>query len=319
MTWKSPLAAISMGLQSSPAAKCNASDFWSDTNDVELLDFLFSSVVPYFTFFKTLIHPPSPSARAAILYYLPFSPVVPRDIRALIPALLDDHEIMISLATNITYYHARELIPEWELEYLLMQILTCRNREGAHRDDIDRKVVEFYHLTLWQVQRYRQYYVPRSKRNTQARDQKELEYDVKRKEKSSKRERAAIQKKLNLNWRVQSDVPLPYGCNTLADVYIDVNETYDPSYVAAVPVDWAQSVLHSDESKEIYVISPAVNLPLQGTDVRGLQIVNSADTVSVYEDCWCSKTRASFEPLNHCAGSITVKLPKSNKYISSKA
>lgn len=47
--WTSTLAAISMGLQSSPAAKCSASDFWSDTKDVELLDFLFSPIVPSFT------------------------------------------------------------------------------------------------------------------------------------------------------------------------------------------------------------------------------------------------------------------------------
>lgn len=126
-------------------------DFWSKFNDVSLLDFIFSPIpiAPSPTLFKTLVRNPSPSARAAILYYLPFLPVVQRYIPALTPAVLDDEEIMISLATNMAYNHAQECIPEWELEHLLIEILSRRNRQGVHRSGMGIKVVQFDHFAQW--------------------------------------------------------------------------------------------------------------------------------------------------------------------------
>lgn len=197
--WKSPLAAIQLELPS-PAANGSAPDFWPECNDVELLDLLFSPIEPSLTLFEILIRHPSPSARAAILYYLPFAPVVQRDIPALVPALLDDEEVMLSLATNIAYYYARDFIAEWELEYLLMEILSCRNREGVY--GVDMKVVQFYHLTLWQIQRYRQHYVPRSTQNEQARNQKQLRDNIKHRDKQWKRKRAGVRKSLDFDWRM---------------------------------------------------------------------------------------------------------------------
>ncbi|KAF3034032.1 hypothetical protein E8E11_004216 [Didymella keratinophila] len=170
--WKSPLATISPRSPSSPAAGGSVSDFWSESHDVSLLDFIFSPIpiAPSPTLFETLVRDPGPSARAAILYYLPFLPVVQRDIPTLTPALLDDEEIMISLATNMAYNHAQECIPKWELEYLLMEISSCRNRQDVHRSGMEMKVVQFYHFAQWQIQRYRQSYVLRSKQNEYVRE-----------------------------------------------------------------------------------------------------------------------------------------------------
>jgi len=78
---------------------------------------------------------------------------------------------------------------------------------------------------------------------------------------------------------MQSDVPLPYDCNTLADVYTDVDEMYDPLAVAAVPVDWAQFVPHSNESKDIHMISPVVSIPSSGTHTCRLRTNDSADSL----------------------------------------
>lgn len=126
---KTPDTTVSPDLPISPTTECSAFDFLSDTDDESLLDSIFSPIEPSLTLFETLVQDPCPASRAAILYYLPLAPVVQRDISALVPSLLDDEEVMISLATNIAYYHAQDFISESELEYLLMKILVCRNRE----------------------------------------------------------------------------------------------------------------------------------------------------------------------------------------------
>jgi hypothetical protein len=242
--------------------------FWFQRRKVGRLHHLADRIIPHP--FPDSIRDASPFARAAILYYPPFSSVVQRTVSAPIPALLDDEEVVISLATDIAYYHAPDDISESELGSLLMEILSCRNREGVHGDAMDMKVAQFYHLALWKVQRYRQHYVPRSEQNEHARSQKELNDKTKRREKYQKRKRAAIQNNLGWNWRMQSDVPLPYGCKALAEVYTDVHEVYSSSSVAALPVDGAQSVPHSNESKDIYVTPLVINLPSSSTNVRRL-------------------------------------------------
>jgi hypothetical protein len=82
---------------------------------------------------------------------------------------------------------------------------------------------------------------------------------------------------------MQSDVPLPYGCKTLADIYADMNETHDSSSVAALPAEWAQPVPHSHESKSIFVTAPVIKLPLSVADTRRPHITQSVTTVSARE------------------------------------
>lgn len=98
-----------------------------------------------------------------MLPYLSLAPVVQRDVLALVPALLDDEEVMICLATKIAYYHAQDYVSDCELECLVMEILSCRNHDGAHRDRVDMNVMQSYHIALWQIQQYGKHYVPQWK------------------------------------------------------------------------------------------------------------------------------------------------------------
>lgn len=112
-------------------------------------------------------------------------------------------------------------------------------------------------------------------------------------------------------------MPLPYGCQSLADIHTDVNEMCDPSSTAALPVDWAQSVPRPYESRSICMTPPVIALPLFATDLRRPQTTESADKIPVYEEEWFSNTRTCFEPL--CPGRvqhITVKLPRRTKYLT---
>ena len=133
-------------------AVCIDFHFLSEIDGENLLDFLFSPTVPTLSLFEALVRDSSAASRAAILYYLPLLPATQRDISALVPSLLDDPEIMASLATNIGYYHAHDFISDTELEYRLMQILTCGDAEGQVYQDLHDRRLHRYHLTQRQVE-----------------------------------------------------------------------------------------------------------------------------------------------------------------------
>ena len=299
------------GPPSSSVSECSEFDFLSDTDGESLLDFLFSLTELYLSLFETLVRDPSPASRAAILYYLPRAPLVQHDITILVPSLIDDEEVMTSLATNIGYYHAHGFISDAELEHLLMQILVCNDVEGTVPYNSDDRTLDLYHSTQQQVERYRSTIIPQQKLEAQKIHQRMLKKHNHHRKKNWRRKHAAAQLMLPNESRTQPGVPLPYGCSTIADVFTDVNEMYT---VLDMPsVDWARSRPSSHESIGLYMQQPRVNLPEKGVDERDLKASERIVTVSLHKDMLFSTTRASFESLYpHAKGklvNVTVKLP----------
>lgn len=240
-------------------APCSEHDFFSATSGESLLDFLFSPTYPSLTLFETLVRDESPASRAAILYYLPLSPVVRRDISALIPSLLGDPEIVVSLATNIGYYHAHNFISDGELEYLFMHILTCGDGPGKIYQNLDARLLHLYHLTKRQVDQYHDIVVPSQKLWEEGNHQRMLKKTKRNREKNWQRKRAAAHRTLSEDSHVQPGVPLPYGCSTNADVFTDVNEMY--TLLDPPGLDWAQSRTSSYHSLGLGEQPPRVVLP----------------------------------------------------------
>lgn len=100
-------------------------DLFNESNGENLLNFLFSPTEPYLTLFETLAQDPSPAARAALIYYMSFAPLVQRDISALVPSLLHEEEVMNGIAINVGQFYTRGFVSVTEVEYLLMHISVC--------------------------------------------------------------------------------------------------------------------------------------------------------------------------------------------------
>lgn len=289
-------------------------DFLSGTDEESLLDFLLSPKVVPLSLLETLVRDTSPACRAAILYYLPLSPITQGDISALIPSLLDDVEIMISLATNIGYYYACGFISETELEYLLVQILTCADSKGKVYQNLDGRVLDVYHLTQQQIENYRVMIIPYHKLKQEANHQKMLKKNVIARHKNWRRNRTAIRSKMPLKAFEEVDIPLPYGCTTLADKFTDVNEMYDP--YAPPSVDWAETRPSPYNTFGMGCHRDPVRVYLPGKDVdkREVKIGELFGEERASEGESYAETRASFESLLHCAETqsdeITVKPPR---------
>jgi hypothetical protein len=119
--------------------------------------------------------------------------------------------------------------------------------------------------------------------------------------------------KLPLEAFIEPGVPLPYGCTTLADVFTDVNEMYDP--YAKPSVGWAQTRPSSYNSIgiECHRMPLRVNLPGRDAYKPEVKIGGLVGEERVGEGALSSKTQASFKSLYPCASEevtvIVVKLP----------
>lgn len=89
---------------------------------------------------------------------------------------------------------------------------------------------------------------------------------------------------------------LSCGCQSLADIYTAVSETYDPSSTAALPVDRAQPVPRPDKNKSLYVAEPVINLPSPATDMCRICTALFANTDPARKEEWVQSTTASLEP-----------------------
>ncbi|UPX17481.1 uncharacterized protein EKO05_0007832 [Ascochyta rabiei] len=133
---------------------------------------------------------PSPASRAAILHYFPRSPIV-RDISAIVPALLNDTEIVTTLAKNIGYYHAHDFTSDTELEYLLTQILFCDDEEGKVHQNLDNRVHQLYHFAKRQIEQYCNIVVPAHRSREVETHQRTLKKTVRHHKKNWRRKCAA--------------------------------------------------------------------------------------------------------------------------------
>ena len=226
-TYEEHKTELSLEPNSNSPSKRGTHDFLSETDDTSVLDFLFSpQPTPSLGLFETLLADSSPAARAAILYYLKLTPVVQHNITTLVPPLLHDEEVMVSLATNIAYFNAHGFIPEWELEYLLIQILVCPNPAGTNTSVLDPRIIYLYHLTHYLIDLYRNAIVPQKELAEQAKREHTLKHRnlEHNKQRGLQAQRAALA--LPYEAHLKSGVPLPYGCYTAAQVFTEVNETY---------------------------------------------------------------------------------------------
>ena len=218
---------LSLEPNSNSPSKRGTHDFLSETDDTSVLDFLFSpQPTPSLGLFETLLADASPAARAAILYYLKLTPVVQHNITTLLSSLLHDEEVMVGLATNIAYFNAHGFIPEWELEYLLTQILVCPNPAGTNTSVLDPRIICLYHLTHDLINLYRDAIVPQhelAERDRLERIRKAA-YLEHKKQRRLQGHRAALA--LPYEAHLNPGVPLPYGCFTTAQVFTEVNEMY---------------------------------------------------------------------------------------------
>jgi hypothetical protein len=257
---------FSLEPNSNSPSKRGTHDFLSETDGTSVLDFLFSPPpTPSLGLFETLLADPSPASRAAILYYLPMTPLVQHQITTLVPPMLHDFEVMAAVATNIAHFNAQGFIPKWELEYLLMQILTCPNPAGTNTSVQDPRIICLYHMTLDLIPFFRDIVVPQQELAEQfGRENRRKLMNV---EHEQQRRRKAQLAALALPYECHLDagVPLPYGCSTMADVFTEVNESY--THEAAPDLHWAVSrrtfnVPHRTRDK------PVVQLPCKDADKR---------------------------------------------------
>jgi hypothetical protein len=302
---------FSLEPNSNSPSKRGTHDFLSETDGTSVLDFLFSPPpTPSLGLFETLLADPSPAARAAILYYLPMIPVVQHQITTLVPPMLHDFEVMASLATNIAYFNAHGFIPEWELEYLLMQILVCPNPAGTNTSVLDPRIICLYHLTLDLIPFFRDVVVPKQKLAEQTgrenmRKLWNVEHEMQRRRKA---ELAALA--LPYESHLDAGVPLPYGCSTMAQVFTEVNETY--THEAPPNLYWALSrptyhVHHRNRD------TPVVRLPCRDTDKRVPLDSKPESMVFSQEDEMFSMSRVGVEELfaweEGQGARVQVKLP----------
>ncbi|KAJ4362701.1 hypothetical protein N0V95_001303 [Ascochyta clinopodiicola] len=239
---------------------------------------------------------PTPASRAAILYYLPRSPVVQRDISTFVPALLNDTDIMTTLATNIGYYHAHEFISDTELEYLLTRILVCGDEEGKVYQNLDSRVHQLYHFTKRQVEQYGNIVVPTRKLHEVKTHQRKLKKNTRHHEKNWRRKCEVARSTMPKEWHVPSDIPLPYGCSTYADVFTEVNEMF--TLLGPSSLDRAQARSSSYPSFGLELRRPRVKVPDINTDQRALMMTEAMLAAPDYEDQGFSTTRALLESLH---------------------
>lgn len=282
---------------SSPSASLNlnipARNALHATEDEYLLVFFSSSpTCSRPSLFEVLVRDDSIAARAALLYYLPLSPVVQRDISTLVPLLLHDTEIMTSLATNIAYYHAHSFISPAELENLLTHMLLCSDPKPQKNTTKDDKIHQLYHFTKRQIEQYRAIVVPQAQSRAEQNHEKNLLKNATRWEKTSRRKRRVTREALPNKWHARIDVPLPYGCATQADVFVDVNEMY--TLVGPPCVDWAQARVSTYCSMGLGRFTPRVVLPAEGVEERPMKTEMVA---LICEGDGFSQTRASFDIL----------------------
>lgn len=111
--------------------------------------------------------------------------------------------------------------------------------------------------------------------------------------------------KLPLEAFVEPEVPLPYGCTTLADVFTDVftdvNEMYNT--YATPSVGWAQTRPSSYNSFGMgcHLKPLRVNLPGKDAEKREIKTVGLVGEEWVGEGELISNTQASFESPYSCA------------------
>lgn len=292
-------------------SKRETPDFLLETDGTNLLDFLFSPPpTPSLGLYETLLADPSPAARAAVLFYLKLTPVVQHNITTLVPPLLHDYRVMVSLATNIAYFNARGFIPEWELEYLLMQILVCPNPAGTNTSVLDPRITCLYHMTLDQINLYRAALVPQQVLVKQAEHERMLmQYNEERgRQRRCKAERAT----LALPWEshVAAGVPLPYGCATSAQLFMDVNEMY--TCEAPPHSDWAQ-VRPAYNRHFRGRRNPPVKLPCKDADKLVPMDSEPKGMVTLQEDEMFSMSRVGDEELfareENQGARFEIKLP----------
>lgn len=215
------------------------------------------------------------------MYYLQISPVIQTDVSALVAGFLDDSDVMFYLAANIGWFSAQEFISEPELEYLLMQVLTCKNPEGMAADVAERRLHELFNLTKTQIESCRKIFIPREKLDEQIEQQRLLKH-LKNVHHDHWKYRAKLAKQvLPPEHHVSPDVPLPYGCSTLAQVFTDVNEIFrldgPPSS------DWAQTKPPCNgfghRKRGI-----KVKMPCRSVDKREPQVLEQAVTEPLKDD-----------------------------------
>ncbi|KAF9692951.1 hypothetical protein EKO04_009201 [Ascochyta lentis] len=296
-------------------SKSGESDLGYNTDSTDLPALHPLPTSPSLTLFETLAsdlrsREPSPASRAAILYYLPRSPVVQRDISALVPSLLDDTEIMSYLATNIGYYYAHNYISDTELEYLLAQILVCGDEQGRVYQNLDNRVLQLYHFTKRQIEQYRNMVIPVHKLREVENHQKMLRKNSRRHEKDWRRKRAAARCTLPEEWHARANIPLPYGCSTYADVFTDVNESY--TLQGPPCVDWAQARPSSYQSLGLESRRPRVAVPDGNADKRVPGTTGLVAATCEAEEF--SVTRVSFEALgswsDESGDGVVIVLPR---------
>ena len=286
---------LSLEPNSNSPSKRGTHDFLSETDDTSVLDFLFSpQPTPSLGLFETLLADASPAARAAILYYLNLTPVVQHNITTLVPSLLHDEGVMVSLATNIAYFNAHGFIPEWELEYLLIQILVCPNPAGTNTSVLDPRIIYLYHLTHDLINLYRNAIVPQQALAERAKRERTLKLSNLEHNKQRRQQAHRATLALPYEAHLNPGVPLPYGCFTSAQVFTEVNEMYT---CEAPPCRlWAQSrpifFIHTNGRKKRYV-----DLPCKDADKRVPLQSEPESMVFSQEDEMFSASRTGVEEL----------------------
>lgn len=260
-------------------------DLEADSENENVLASLFLPSYHGLSLFETLIQDSSPAARAAILYYLPLTPVVPRDISDLVPSLLHDADIMASLATNIAYYHTMSFTSEDELETLLMQILLCGDVERKTNQTLDDEITQLYHFTKQQITQHLNTTAANLQRSASVKHEQMLRKIVLQWEKKWRRRRRIARNTLPPEWHAETQAPLPYGCKTNADVFLDVNEMYT---LAEPPsADWAQSRTSTYFSMGLVSFAPRVVLPDAAADARMPGTAGFGCVEAVWEERGC--------------------------------
>ncbi|OSS51977.1 hypothetical protein B5807_03425 [Epicoccum nigrum] len=254
--------------ESNSLSKHGTRDLLLETDGTNLLNFLFSPPTPSLGLFETLLADASPAARAAILYNLTLTPLVQRNITTLVSPLLHDEQVIVGVARNIAYFDAIGFIPEWELEHLLIQILACPNPAGSNTSVLDPRIICLYHLTLEQIDSFRNALVPKQKLAERAGRMNMLKLWHREYEKQLrfKANRAALA--LPYGSHLDPGIPLSYGCSTSAQMFTDVNEMYICEAPPCKYWAFSRATYHAVYRRNQ---APIVKMPCKDTDNRVAQ------------------------------------------------
>ncbi|KAF1849395.1 uncharacterized protein K460DRAFT_354247 [Cucurbitaria berberidis CBS 394.84] len=157
------------------------------------------------------------SSESSIINYMYSNAITPADVEVLIPAMINNFNIMDKLALNIGWNHFRGYISEIEIDQILAHILAKGDYQNL-----------MFEATKAQIELHRPRHHPRDA-NAKA---KEHAKKAARESQNRRKNMPAIYKQPSVAGT------LPYGCTTLADVYADV-----------YGMTWSQVLQISDRTK----------------------------------------------------------------------